>query len=318
MRARIMMLSGDGPSRAMAGAVQEILGDLAAAFGHSFIIKEDRFADDSLRAYGSPLTQETIEACLQVDGILAASRSGEGILSLAGGMGACAGAYVYDIPSCMRGASLLRSETLPRGLLAFPLDAGAACMQATLEAVQTEAGERGWTLRQVPFQGKLKEAWDACMQQKTGGQARTAVVSRSLQELLRELLLGPDSMGAILAQPSACMTLQALATTLCGLASFVYECYWSGHATLYACHVAGDLPDGDSPFGMLYAAADMLRRSFKLSREADCLRASTTNVLDAGWRTHDIAVAGSPRIGTSAICGLIREQISLVGQLMAP
>ena len=61
----------------------------------------------------------------------------------------------------------------------------------------------------------------------------------------------------------------------------------------------------------------MLKFRFGLSREADFLLTCCNNVLNAGWRTSDIAEDGSMRVSTEAIFSLISEQIDLVAALAA-
>jgi len=47
-----------------------------------------------------------------------------------------------------------------------------------------------------------------------------------------------------------------------------------------------------NPIATILSAAMMLRYSFDLGREADCIEEAVNKVLEAGWRTKDIAVPG--------------------------
>lgn len=314
MHARIMMLWGDAPSKALSLSVQEVLGDLAVAFGHSFLFKEERFADASLESFGCVLTQETIDACLSNNAVLALSRSGEGLLSLAAGLGARLGSHHYDFPACMTANSRLRSAQLPKGLLSFPIFAEPEPLLDAARQALRLAGRDG--LRHLPFAGRLRDAWHEALRLAEEELSGPKPELSELEDELQRLVLSPESFGHVLAQPAACQSLDCLARAVSGLPGFVWDSYASDRPVLFAARVSGRQTDGDGPFGLLYAAADMLARTFGLRREADCLRASVTNVLEAGWRTPDVALGDAPRMSAGAICGLVREQIALAGQLI--
>ena len=52
-----------------------------------------------------------------------------------------------------------------------------------------------------------------------------------------------------------------------------------------------------NPIGTILAAAMMLRYSFDMAAEADCIEASVSRVLDAGFRTGDIRSPGDTLVG---------------------
>lgn len=316
MRAKIMFLSGDTPSKALVLAVQGVLGDLAVAFGHSFVMKEDKVADASVQAFGSPMTQETIDACQDVNCVLAISQSGRGVEALAQGLNACIGSHSFRIPECMSGHSLLKSGALPEGVLVYPLSMAQGSLSQAAKLVYQGAKQAGLGVREIPFTGKLSDAWAQATGAEAARNPQTIQQVSTLDQTLPELLTHPEMMGIIFAHPAACKAIKKLAEAISGLPSLTYDCYLSQRPIVYAVTISGDVPDGDSPFGLLYASVDMLRHSFMLEKEADCLYTSITNVLEAGWRTQDIALPGDARIGTGAICSLISEQISLVGHLI--
>ena len=55
--------------------------------------------------------------------------------------------------------------------------------------------------------------------------------------------------------------------------------------------------DKANPIGTILAAAMMLRYSFDMAAEADCIEAAVSTVLDAGYRTADIMADGCKQIG---------------------
>ena len=60
-----------------------------------------------------------------------------------------------------------------------------------------------------------------------------------------------------------------------------------------------------NPIGTILAAAMMLRFSFDMASEADCIEAAVSAVLDAGFRTGDIYTPGSCRVGCGEMGRLI-------------
>jgi 3-isopropylmalate dehydrogenase len=92
-----------------------------------------------------------------------------------------------------------------------------------------------------------------------------------------------------------------------------------GRVALYE-PVHGSAPDiaGQgiaNPLGAILSVAMMLRYSFHLTAEADCVEAAAASVLGAGHRTHDLAKRGQPAIGTAEmgrrIATAITEQAHL-------
>ena len=64
-----------------------------------------------------------------------------------------------------------------------------------------------------------------------------------------------------------------------------------------------------NPIGTILAAAMMLRYSFDMAAEADCIENAVSAVLDNGWRTADIRHPGSTPIGCRRMGELIRENM---------
>lgn len=74
--------------------------------------------------------------------------------------------------------------------------------------------------------------------------------------------------------------------------------------------------DMANPLGMILSCALLLRCSLGLEREAACVEAACRNVIEAGWRTPDMAAPGYPSIGTQGMGELVCEQIELAGEIM--
>ena len=67
-----------------------------------------------------------------------------------------------------------------------------------------------------------------------------------------------------------------------------------------------------NPIGTVLAAAMMLRYSFDLPREADCVERAVSAVLDEGWRTADIMPGAGPcrPVGCKEMGALIRAHLT--------
>ncbi len=89
----------------------------------------------------------------------------------------------------------------------------------------------------------------------------------------------------------------SLGATTCGL-------YEPIHGS--APDIAGT--DKANPIGTILSAAMMLRFSFDMPREADCIEQAVSAVLDEGWRTADIADGGTA-VGCCKMGALILEKL---------
>ena len=64
-----------------------------------------------------------------------------------------------------------------------------------------------------------------------------------------------------------------------------------------------------NPIGTILSAAMMLRFSFDMAEEADCIEEAVSRVLDAGYRTGDIFSPGCTKVGCTEMGRLILQQI---------
>ena len=69
------------------------------------------------------------------------------------------------------------------------------------------------------------------------------------------------------------------------------------------------LKDLANPIGTILAAAMMLRYSFDMAAEADCIESAVSSVLDAGYRTGDILSPGALPVGCREMGRLILENL---------
>ena len=64
-----------------------------------------------------------------------------------------------------------------------------------------------------------------------------------------------------------------------------------------------------NPIGTILAAAMMLRYSFDMAAEADCIESAVSAVLDAGYRTGDIFSPGCTQVGCREMGRLVTEHL---------
>jgi 3-isopropylmalate dehydrogenase len=64
-----------------------------------------------------------------------------------------------------------------------------------------------------------------------------------------------------------------------------------------------------NPLGAILSAAMLLRYSFQLEREAACIEESVKAVMDAGWRTADLASRGQKPVSTEEMGDKVAEAV---------
>jgi 3-isopropylmalate dehydrogenase len=64
-----------------------------------------------------------------------------------------------------------------------------------------------------------------------------------------------------------------------------------------------------NPLGAILYVALMLRHTFHLHKEAECVEAAVISTLMGGFRTRDLAVSGEPTVTTQQIGAQIAEVV---------
>ncbi|SDB31120.1 3-isopropylmalate dehydrogenase [Butyrivibrio sp. INlla16] len=76
MKMGITCIPGDGIGPEIVAEAKKVLNKVAEAYGHEFVFTDVLMGGASIDAYGSPLTDETIETCKQADAVLMGSIGG--------------------------------------------------------------------------------------------------------------------------------------------------------------------------------------------------------------------------------------------------
>ena len=120
---KIAVLPGDGIGPEVTRAATKVLGDCAAAFGHTFELIEYPFGGNAIDTYGEPLPAETLAGCKAADAILLGAVGGpkwdkqplgkrpeSGLLALRGGLDLYINLRPIRVRDSLIGISPLRHE----------------------------------------------------------------------------------------------------------------------------------------------------------------------------------------------------------------
>lgn len=317
MRARIMFITGSEQAKALGFAVEEVLTDLALAFHHSFLIRQERMGPASMQAYGSTMTQEAIEASRDCQAVLCASPNDQGLSALAQGMDCLLCCRIYQLPESLKAHSLLKSGELPRGQVMAPLSMDEQLASPAFKAAFLHASSDFSDLTEIAPKGRLRGLWNEATEALRLARPEQGWHAQELAQSIAASVAQPESLGCVLSAPAGAASLHAALAAVSGLHSLMHSRFYGENGPrIYALTAVEDALDGGNPFGLLLASADLLRHSFGLHREADFLLTCIRNVIDAGWRTADISLPGEPRVSADAICQLLREQIALASELI--
>lgn len=77
MDKEIVLLPGDGIGREIMNSAKVVLEKIASLYGHRFEFSQHAIGGDAVDRYGTPLPQETIDACQKADGILLGAVGGK-------------------------------------------------------------------------------------------------------------------------------------------------------------------------------------------------------------------------------------------------
>ncbi len=297
MRAKILMLTDSVKSKALMRVVQQALNDIAVAFGHSFIMKDQQM--DS---------QHTILPELGEYQAVMAVGSEKALLETFDPMWRI---NTLKLPSGLADFSLLRIPHFPVITLISPMRDGmdSAIMAASAALrIASDNNAMVWAVSSAVNTGDFTEA----MNRAAGPYALSSPEALPVEAVIGKPLQHPDKDHVFFADQKTAGLILALFKGLSG-AGLSHGVYGKEHMSV---HLAGGVP-GMMPglFDALYMTVDALDTSLSLKKEAGCLQASVDNVLASGWRARDMDIIGESA-GDDQIAALIGEQIELAGSLM--
>jgi len=125
MKAKLVLLPGDGIGPEVVGAAVQVLNAVGRTYGHTFETETCLMGGCAIDATGTPLPEETLGACLQADAVLLGAVGGpkwddpsakvrpeQGLLGLRKGMGLFANLRPVKLHPDLLDASPLRRERL--------------------------------------------------------------------------------------------------------------------------------------------------------------------------------------------------------------
>ena len=309
MRAKIMLLPGNDIGERLCAIAEEVLTDVAVAFGHTFSLLREKIGESSIRAYDTPLTEETVNACLMADAVLLGDTD-------------CAGAdtllQALEIPYRMR-TFALKGNGRNCFYLLMTTDTDAATIGSTMQKAFELAKLEDMPLSLVFPSGKSALDFRAALHVRESDFPTVKATELTPPKAVDVLVHAPDMLGVFVVPPYAGSMLCAMATTLHGAPMMLFDACEGKNTSVFAPVVSLDTQADDeiNPMGMVFSIARLLRDALSLEREADCVEAAVNNVLAAGWRTPDMFGA-KETIGTYKMLQLISDQINLAGEFLTP
>lgn len=310
MQARVMMLQSDEQGNRFCTYAEEVLHEVAGAFGHSLSIRLDKIGEASAAAYGTSLTEETVAACRRCDAVFCGRSGCEGLDDLADELGAGVTVRYCGVPQAICG----RHE---KGFF-MALATARALDEEGVRCAAAAAFE--WTacqeaaLTHVPPSGKSADGWRTEVGVQALGHTSVPVREADAPDAMTKLIETPSQLGVLLVSPYAGSIFSAAAVALNTVPQLMYDVRLGGEAKVFAPVLPAD--GEDCPLGALLAVSDMLRCALRWKREADCLNAAIINILEAGWRTEGMTVPGNNVTTAPEMVRLVCEQVALVGRLM--
>lgn len=305
MKAKIMLLPDSAAGEMMCRIAEEILTDISVSFGHTFSILRDKIGMYSVHAYETPLTEETVDACVDADCAFIGRADCEGADVLCGSL---------RIP-CKK-----RAFYVPNGTLYIYCTSAldAQTLSDTMQQCFKLAQEENLPISYILPNGKTSIDFKAAITSRTSYFPDVEALEKSAPEAIAELISAPRP-GIMVCPPYAGSIMLAAMTALTDTPMMLFDACEGNGGYVYS-PVLPDSPlNGEeyNPTGTALAVASMLRNALRLNREADCVESAVKNILEAGWRTPDMPGDLAP-IGTGKMMQLIAEQINVAGQLMHP
>ena len=310
MDAKIVLLPGSPVGERLCGIAEEVLTDVSVAFGHTFSLVRDKIGEAAERAYGMPLSENTLRLCAQADAVMIGDPNNEAESFLLRALG---------IPAKTRPFSVGGAENAHFSVVRSIYPEKTALRDMFAHALR-QAKDEGVRLSYL-----LPESQEDARVFLDALETEQAEIQAPLVEELTpaeavECLIGAPSDIGVLAAPSyageMCLT---LATCLHGAPMLLHDMCLGKKVSVYEPFIPPHVkPNNDlNPLGAIAAVGSLLRYSLKLDREADCVASAVKNVLDAGWRTADMTSMGDG-VSCYKMQQLISDQINLAGELLQP
>lgn len=307
MREKIVLLYEDENGKMLCEVASRVLAAVSLSFGHSFVVSVKSCCDVEI-------DDETLDACTEAGAVLVSSAQMNCMDSLLAELYCNCRVRDLRYDHLIDNRSLMGEDRSLDGLIVQALENDEAALLCAAKQGYMLAQQESLLLRPVPPAGALRESWEKAME--TAAEDFVITEEMRLPDVIPAMIYTPEQAGVLLCPPYAGNVLAPALAALCGAPAMVYDRYLGGQCPVYAAlpaheRVAGD---GVNPFGLLRAVVQLLRDDMQMELEADCVEAAMRNVLQAGWRSPDIAVTGLPQLGASSMADLLCQQIEVAGE----
>ena len=308
MHAKIVLLPGSPVGERLCAIAEEVLTDISVAFGHTFSIVRDKIGEAAERAYGVPLSENTLRLCGQANAVFIGDPNNDAEPFLLRALG---------IPAKMREFSVGGNES-GRFLIARSVYQEKTALRDMFRAALRQAKEENIRLSYVlPESETDAQLFQDALEAEQADIQAERVDELSPAEAVQALLLAPADVGLLVTPAYAGEMCLTLATCLHGAPMLLHDACVGKKVSVVEPFIPDHVKANDdlNPLGAIAAVASMLRYSLRLSQEADCVASAVRNVLDAGWRTPDMTNMGDG-VSCYKMLQLISDQINLAGELL--
>ena len=315
MEKNIAVIYGDCASPEIVTQALRVLDAVAEKFGHTFTYTKVLMGGEAIDAYGDPLPQSELDKCLQSDSVLLGAiggpkweglpgdkRAEKGLLRLRAGMGLYSNNRPAKIWPQLADASPLKPAIVEKG-------SDFIVVRELIGRIGFEtARKRRKKLTCVDKANVLDTSrlWREVMHRLAAEYPDVEYREMFVDNCAMQICKDPAQFDVIVTENMFGDILSDEASEITGSIGMVpSSSLGDGTRGLYE-PIHGSAPDiaGQdiiNPIACILSAAMMLRYSFDMAAEADCIEAAVNQVLNDGIRTADIWRPGCEKVGCAAM-----------------
>ena len=337
MKKHIAVIAGDGIGPDIISEAVQTLEKVASLYGHEFEFEYLLAGGASIDEYGVPLTEETLERARSADSVLLGAVGGpkwdkmegklrpeKALLGLRSGLGLfCNLRIIGDGIDIMIVRELTGGIYFGEKTLASDSSWASDLMKYSVEEIDRiarkafdAAMKRRRKVTSVDKANVLETSrlWRKVVTEVAKDYPEVELnhmyVDNAAMQLVRnpmqfDVIVTENMFGDILSDEASMITGSIGMLSSASLGSGRRGMYEPIHGS--APDIAGK--DIANPIATILSAASMLRYSFDMDAEAEAIENAVEDVINAGWRTFDIARDGEGHIGTKEMGEKIREMM---------